>query len=134
MNCCYVDRVIAGYLFSAFAGHIIVAWAVNSLWRMEDVGNEDETLRPAPWIRFWYGVTERAFYTSTILLGKPEGIAVWLGFKAVMRWKINEADKRHIPGSSIYMIGTALNIAAGVAGAFIANRELSKTYLSWLFK
>ena len=84
-----------------------------------------ESLRPSPLIRFWHGVTERTIYTSMIVLGKPEGIAVWLAFKAVMRWKIGENDKAHIPGSNIYMIGTALNVAIGVIGGFIARWKLS---------
>jgi len=51
-------------------------------------------LRPNKEIRFWHGVSERAIFTGSILLGKPEVIAVWLAFKAVTRWK-TETDEIH---------------------------------------
>jgi hypothetical protein len=79
----------------------------------------DPSLRAHPTISFWQGVAERFLYTSTILLGKPEGIAVWLAFKAIMRWKTTE-DTRHIPGGAIYLIGTALSLVLGVVGGLIA--------------
>jgi hypothetical protein len=112
-------KVILGYVTSCILGHFFTAWAVNSLWKSAGV-DEDPKLRPSKSIRFWNGVAERGIYTSATVLGKPEGIAVWLAFKALMRWRIDEKDKRHIPGSSIYMIGTAMNIAFGVLGGFIA--------------
>lgn len=124
MDLLHIARVLVGYIVSAFAGHFVVAGAIDSLWRTVGV-SEDPSLRPPRRIRFWHGVTERTIYTSMILLGKPEGIAVWLAFKAVMRWKIDEKDERHIPGSLIYMIGTALNLAFGVLGGFVARWTLS---------
>jgi len=37
-----------------------------------------------------------------------------------MRVKVDEQkDRRHIPGSNIYLIGTALNLASGIAGGLI---------------
>src|SRR5260370_34886738 len=111
-------KFLLGYLISCLVGHYLTAWAVNSLWKIAGV-EEDLKLRPSRKIRFWNGVAERGVYTSAIVLGKPEGIAVWLAFKALMRWRIDEKDKRHIPGSSIYMIGTEMNIAFGVIGGLI---------------
>jgi hypothetical protein len=93
-------RLVGGYFIFVFAGHVIVAWAVNFFWRIADATKDStpqirfwhgvtelwradapkDSLRPDPRIRSWHGVAERFLYTSTILLGKPQGIAVWLAF------------------------------------------------------
>ena len=124
MDCLRVGRFLIGYVFSAFVGHLIVSWAVGSLWQASGEKEYDSLRPPAP-IRFWHGVMERIIYTSVVVLGKPEGIAVWLAFKAIMRWRIRENHPAHISGSNIYMIGTALNVAIGVIGAFIAKWKFS---------
>jgi hypothetical protein len=129
-------HIALGYIVSAFVGDLIVDRAVNSLWRIAEASGDLaselrslpsklRSLRPPPRIRFWHGFMERTLYTSMIVFGKPEGIAVWLAFKAVMRWKVRENDEAHIPGSNIYMIGTALNVAIGVLGGFIAKWKFS---------
>jgi hypothetical protein len=100
-------HIALGYFISAFAGHVIVAWVVNSLWRIAD-GTKDhdmplrkrlwhvvtelwrtdvtkDSLRPAPLIRSWHGVTERLIYTSTILAWKARrhcGLARFQGSHA----------------------------------------------------
>jgi hypothetical protein len=123
-----------GYLVACFAAHPLVKLAVKGLWSVaEDHLKEKNALKSDasplhnhPTVSFWHGVAERAVYTTSIVLGKPEGIAVWLAFKAVVRWKPSEEpDPRHVPGSAIYMIGTALNVGFGIAGGLIALRRWS---------
>ena len=133
MDCLHFAWIILGYTVSALVGDCIVTRAVESLWRASGINKEEyDKLRPLPPIRFWHGIMERALYTSTIVFGRPEGIAVWLAFKAVMRWKIHEDKGARIPGSNIYMIGTALNVAFGVLGGFIANWNVSLLEVSEL--
>ena len=117
-----------GYAFATVGAHLIVGPTVRKLWAVADddfkkrkIKISSVPVRPTATLSFWHGFTERAIYTSCVILGKPEGIAVWLAFKAVMRWKISEdKDPRHVPGSLIYMIGTAMNLAFGIVGGFIA--------------
>jgi hypothetical protein len=119
---------VIGYTFATFGAGPVVGYAVRKLWSIADedfklkaVYVPSMPVRPASVISFWHGVTERAVYVTCVVLGKPEGIAVWLAFKAVMRWKVSEdPDPRHVPGSLIFMIGTAMNVAFGLVGGFVA--------------
>jgi hypothetical protein len=121
---------VLGYAFATVVANFIVGPIVRKLWALAeaDFKKQNINIRSVPvranaTLSFWHGFTERAVYASCVILGKPEGIAVWLAFKAVMRWKISEEeDPRHVPGSLIFMIGTAMNIAFGVIGGFIALR------------
>jgi hypothetical protein len=121
-------RYGVGYAVACFVAHVIVAPAVNKLWALTeaDFKRKDIPIPPVPVrvnkpVGFWHGVAERGVYATCVILGKPEGIAVWLAFKAVVRWKMSDKeDPRHIPGSPIYMIGTALNVGFGIVGGFIA--------------
>lgn len=123
--------ILAGYLTALVVGHFVVGTAVRALWSIAEKDFKAKglylkyPLRPHPTISFWHGVAERSVYVTSILLGRPEGIAVWLAFKAVMRWKVQEDDPRHIPGSNIYMIGTAMNIGVGILGGCIAAGKWS---------
>ncbi len=123
-----------GYLVACFVAHPFVKTAVNALWSLAEkdlrekkaLPDDAPPLRNHPTVSFWHGVVERAVYTTSIVLGRPEGIAVWLAFKAVIRWKPSEKpDTRHVPGSAIYMIGTALNVGFGIVGGLIALRRWS---------
>jgi len=117
-----------GYSVATVLAHFVVGPTVRKLRALSDADFARQgipinpvPIRPNATLSFWHGFTERAVYASCVILGKPEGIAVWLAFKAVMRWRISDApDPRHVPESLIYMIGTAMNIAFGVIGGFIA--------------
>lgn len=120
---------LIGYSLACFGGHFIVRPFINYLWKKSEeffkekkVHLPPDPIRPSPTVSFWHGVFERGVYVSCIFSGNPEGIAVWLAFKAVMRWKMSDKhDPRHTPGSPIYMIGTAFNIGIGVIGGLIAK-------------
>jgi hypothetical protein len=122
---------VLGYSIACFGAHLIVGPIVKKLWKLTEADFKKkgitipvEPINTNAIVAFWYGVTERAIFSSCIILCLPEGIAVWLTFKAVVRWKMSEVlDPRHIPGSSIYMIGTAMNIGFGVIGGLIALRS-----------
>lgn len=119
--------ILAGYFVSCILGHFIVGPFISKLWKIaeDDLKKQKipfvDPITPPPAISFWNGFIERAVYTSSIVLGRPEGIAVWLAFKAIIRWKSIESDPRHVPGASIYMIGTAISLAFGVIGGLIAT-------------
>lgn len=121
-------RLLLGYFVSLLIGHMATSRALRCLWRIAqaEAQNQQDSLqnakpiRTTPKIAFWHGVAERFFYTSTVLIGSPEGIAVFLAYKAVMRWQVYKEDVRNIPGSAIYIIGTVISLAFGVLGALIA--------------
>ncbi len=123
--------IAVGYFVSLFVGQLVTAWITKRLWTIaeneaKDVQGSEKTLRPirtTPIIARWHGVAERFVYTSTVFLGTPEGIAVWLAFKAVMRWKILSDDARNLPGPAIYVVGTIVSLTFGVIGGLIAARK-----------
>jgi len=120
-------RYALGYAVAAFVAHFVVGPVVNRLWKLTEADFQKKGItvklpnRPNSTVAFWHGVAERTIYATCVVLGKWEGIAVWLAFKAVIRWKMSEdEDPRHIPGAPIYMIGTAMNVGFGLLGGFIA--------------
>jgi len=125
MDCKTISLGLLSYSSVCFFGHFFVNWFIGHLWEISE--NElrgkypvDDPIRPHKTISFWFGVIERALFLSCFIAKLPEGIAVWLAFKAVVRWRMSEEkDVRHIPGSPIYMIGTAMNIFFGLLGAYI---------------
>jgi hypothetical protein len=117
-----------GYAVACGGSQLIVGAAVRKLWSIAEKDIKKKKISfTAPihaprTVSFWHGVVETAIYTTSVAFGKPEGIAVWLGFKAVMRWRISDKeDPRHVPGSLIYMIGTAMNVGFGIIGGLIAR-------------
>lgn len=132
-TCPWLSYVV-GYAIAALASLLVVRPTIERLWRVAvaDLVKQNipipvtQNIRAAPGLRALHGVTEVWLYTSCIALGKPEGIAVWLGFKAVHRWKATDKeDPRHISGSLIYLIGTAMNVGFGVLGGWIATKRWS---------
>jgi len=89
-----------GYAGGCYGAHLVVATAVRKLWSIAEKDLQDRkdvpplSIRPHRTLSFWHGFCERAVYVTSIVLGKPEGIAVWLAFKAVMRWKGQAEDVR----------------------------------------
>ncbi len=123
---------LIGIIVAIGAGQITVGTIIPRLWNYvnKEFEKNKTPIPPIPIINqrvisVFYGILETLIFTSCFILKKPEGIAVWLAFKAIMRWKISDDDPRHVPGSSIYMIGTALNIIFGFIGALIAYQNLS---------
>lgn len=120
-----VIRYFVGYFVSLIIGHFITGWCVNRLWTNVPKEAGAPSIQPPRLISFWQGVAERFLYTSTICLGKPEFVAVWLAFKAVIRWRVDwkpdQQDRRHISGGPIYMIGTILSLTFGYIGAAISS-------------
>ena len=126
-----VISCLSGYVVSLLLGHFATAKLTGYLWKIADkeVRSSNAATQQLPPIRsskkiaIWHGTAERFVYTTTLLLGRPEGVAVWLAYKAVMRWKIYGDDPRHIPGSAIYVVGTVSSLTFGVLGGLIATRS-----------
>jgi len=123
---------LLSYAIVGFGAHFLVMPFVKYLWKKayEGIGKKESdfeiSIKPHKTISFWYGVIERIIFASCFIISRPEGIAIWLAFKAVVRWKMSEEkDERHIPGSPIYMIGTAINIFWGFIGALIVYNDFS---------
>lgn len=122
-------RLFVGYAVSVFGGHLLVRWLVDRYSKQViETYPTESYYRALPAIRKFHGCMERAIYTSAVVLGVPEGIGVWLAFKALMRWRVGGENENPniIPSSSlIFLIGTGLNLAFGVIGGLIAIGKTS---------
>lgn len=72
------------------------------------------------------GSIEGAMYTTSVLLGHPEFIGVWLVLRAVGEWRQVDYKEPHanaFVGTSgeytIFLIGNALNVSLGVITALL---------------
>ena len=116
-----VLRYLGGYLFSVVVGAAVLFRVWKVMWQRAKGGDVECDLQQEDWLAKVQGVTERALYTTCIVLHRPEGIAVWLAFKAIQRVRVREeSDTTHIPGTAIYLTGNALSLAFGAAGGWIA--------------
>ena len=112
---------VLGYGFSLVVGHYIVKLNVDSLWKK--IGSGDTIIRH-PWHPAFIGMIERVMYTSCVLLGWQNFIAVWLALKAVPQWRLWTEGIKDLQGRAIFnifLIGNALSVIYGVAGGLIVK-------------
>ncbi len=119
-----------GYFVSCGVG----AWAIkrvsSRLRAISDQTIEGTSPSPALAVRtpaaiaLWQGIGERALYT-TAALTRPEGIAVWLVFKALVYTRGHENDPEHAGRTALFIIGTLMDIAFGLVGAYFADAGLA---------
>jgi len=116
---------IIGYFFAIVIAHFPISLVVNRMWECIGWTEKDkEGIRPDSWQPNILGCVERALYTVSFQLGKPEFIGVWLVLKVAAQWKRWGEDKEYgghiIAGRAIYnifLIGNALSIGYAVTGA-----------------
>ncbi len=86
------------------------------------------------------GSIEGAMYTTSILVGHPEFIGVWLVLKAVGEWRKGDNTSAHanaLVGTSgeytIFLIGNALNVILSVVTAALLKRFVPAfpTFAHW---
>jgi len=127
-------RYLFGYSFSVVAGWLLIALIVRKMHDRVDEevakqypGLPRHGIRPFRWFPAEFGLVERALYTSSWLLGRPEFIGIWLIVKIGARWTLpkDRKDSRH----RYYpvLLGTALSVGYGVVGAIVIQ------WLHWQF-
>jgi len=73
-----------GYAYSLLIGQIYIKCLSNKLWEKRKgkvAGKENSGIFEHSELRIMVGIFERVLYTSSILLNKPEFIALWLALK-----------------------------------------------------
>ena len=112
---------VLGYGFSLVVGHYITKKNVDRLWKT--IGSDDSINRNT-WHPAFIGTIERVMYTSCVLLGWQNFIAVWLALKAVPQWRLWTECTKDLHGRAIFnifLIGNALSVIYGVAGGLIVK-------------
>lgn len=122
-----------GYIFSIFVADLIIRPIRKNLYSGLEKPNEPNLWRPQ--ILGWL---ERAIYTSSILVGTPEFIAIWLALKVAEHWERWKQDigkdKEKTPNRARvtytgFLIGNALSILCAGAGAYFINLSIEDKWL-----
>jgi hypothetical protein len=72
------------------------------------------------------GLTEAILYTTALLLGAKEFIAVWLALKAAVRWRATPSEHEGGTGTdNLWLIGSGASVFVAYLGASIARWQLS---------
>lgn len=104
---------LLGYGISLFGGHVFIFPIMH--WLLKQLGEQEEA--NTLWQAGFVGLTERAIYTTAIVLGLKEAVAVWLVMKATIQWKSEES--KNVSKFYIYLIGNALSLIFGLIGGAI---------------
>jgi hypothetical protein len=118
-----VLEYLAGFGVSVVVGHVAVSRLTEALWNAMRPGGAPAagSLPVRQWLPALSGIAERSLYTTSLLLGKPEFIGIWLALKAAGQWnRWQDAEKaEQVEGRAIYhafLIGSAASIGFGVTG------------------
>jgi len=98
-----------GFLFSIVGGDVLIRFILYPLYEAVEA--------PKPYGTHWStrvcGWVERALYTASWVLGRPEFIAVWLALKVAGTWQ-RWGKQREI--YNVFLVGNGLCILYGVVG------------------
>ncbi len=114
---------LIGYLYSTLIAAIPIYLVMHLMWEVlrsqAGARSSEGSVHPNEWQTFTIGVIERALYLTSIVVRKPEFIALWLTLKTVSqssRWSKDDS------GRAIYnnfLVGNGLSILFAFAGAGI---------------
>jgi hypothetical protein len=118
-----VLRVIAGFVFSIVAGHLVL-WSLieKCLWPYVRKDHPPEPGHHKSRLSWLVGVLERAIYTGALMV-PGSGIQLIAGFLAVKvaaRWHGSSGPRATVDSDNIWIIGTWLSVLFGALGAWIA--------------
>jgi hypothetical protein len=121
-----VPPFVLGFGFSIAANQIGVSFLTRKMrhyleQNAKKRGERPPSHNPNPLTRL-LGLTEALLYTSAILLGAKEFIAVWLALKAAVRWRAAPSDREGGTGTdNLWLIGSGASVFVAYLGASIAR-------------
>lgn len=120
MQCtiCFQALWIICLLIYVLIANIIVGKIIGKLKEKRKDGVNEITRREAVG---WLGYFEILSYSSSVFLGYPQFIAVWIGIRTLERWRADVKKEELIPLGSIniFLTGTLASVISGVLGGLI---------------
>jgi hypothetical protein len=114
-------RVTIGFVVSMFVGRLVLWLLIDKiLWPR--IGRKPQEPGGVSPLTALLGITERALYTTSLLLGAPQWIGIWLALKVAVGW--HSSQTRQSPSDNLWLIGTAWSLAIAFVGAWIAGGKL----------
>jgi hypothetical protein len=127
---------IFGYYLAAFVlidvivGALVVSGIVRFVQWLGPVARRPPEYRRVALV---VGMVERVMYTASILLGRPEFVAVWLAIKSVGEWRSEPGELPVIGPSTeadvgvpkeyvVFLIGAASSVLVGVVTGLLVQQ------------
>lgn len=108
-----VGYYVAAYVLSAVLSALAIGPFVRRLVRND---LKDDVDPGASRLSNYVGILERFMYTTSILIGRPEFIGVWLVVKVV--------QQRESSAHNVFLVGSALSLIWGAATALLIQQFL----------
>jgi len=104
---------VVGYAFTVIIGQAVIYPLMAFL--LQKIGEQEQ--REFLWLAAGVGIVERVIYTTSVVLGQYELMAIWLVLKAAVEWKSEE--KRNLSSFYVYLIGNGMSIIFGYLGGVV---------------
>ncbi len=111
----YVGYYVAAYLVTGITGTLFVTSLY--LWVQRTFAPHERNVT-RNWLALLVGVVERILFATSVLIGKPEFVGVWIVMKVVGQWN-STRGKGVAAEFMVAQIGTALSILAGVGSGYL---------------
>ena len=116
-----ICQVVLGFVVSTLGGAFVL-WLLIDMAAWSYLTKKTKTERKYATLTLPLGIVERGLYTTSLIIGAPEWIAVWLAVKVAVTWGRWQGEQRGT--YNLFLIGNALSIAFGLIGAWIALGHL----------
>ena len=121
-------RVFAGFIVSIFGGRLVTWLLVEKcLWPYAAEKHGYDYPKEKAHLSWAVGIVERIVCTGALIIGGSHGwqaIAGWLALKVAARWQKAKNETSLRDSDNIWLIGTAVSVALGILGAWIAIGKL----------
>jgi|GEM_PF-2882496 len=120
---------IIGYAYSIGLGSLMTSAFAQHTGRSIDEYDTSEKARYR-WAAKLLGAIERLLYTTAIIMGENNFIALWLTLKTISQWeKWKGADEKSRANFNNFLSGTGLSLAYGILGGMVVKWLGSNNFL-----
>jgi len=110
--------LLVGFVGVGWVAHLLVSATSKAM--LQNLGDANHAWA---WHPRFIGVIERALYTFSWLVGKPEFAGLWLALKVAGRWSHWDASDGKCQGQAsgrerfnVFLLGNGLSLAFGIVG------------------
>lgn len=115
------EILIIAFIYSTFIAAPFIHFIIRLMWTIHNFPHDKDVISPYYWQSCTVGIIERSLYLLSILIQKPEFIAVWLTLKTVSQAKSWSKDYFGRPIYNNFLAGNGLSILFAFAGAGIVQ-------------
>jgi len=117
-----ICRIVFGFFVSTFGGAFVLWLLIDKVAWPYLSKKQNIPGKPIGTLTLSLGIVERILYTTALIIGAPEWIAVWLAMKVAVTWSRWQGKERAT--YNVFLIGNAISVMFGLIGAWIALGKL----------